>query len=143
MYQMLPPDSETFDYYPQVVGPGKYGRHFQIGPTDSPPEPGLAVPSVLGSHLLLNLRDAYYKPYGVETLTTHTFELPIVDRTAKETEAGSVDTRWALYPNQVRRSYTNTFHQFDSRFAQDTRVDIVPTTRTNTSTTVHAEPTVE
>ena len=90
------------------------GGIFQTGPTASPPEPGLAVPSVLGSHLLLNLRDAYYKPYGVETLTTHTLELPIVHRVAKETRAGSMDTRWALYPSQVRRSYTNTFHQFDT-----------------------------
>ena len=110
---------------------------------DSPPEPGLAVPSVLGSHLLLNLRDAYYKPYGVETLTTHTFELPIVDRTAMETRASSMDTRWALYPSQVRRSYTNSLRQFDARLAQGTRVDIVPTTSTNTSTTVHAEPPAE
>ena len=142
MYQMLLPDSEIFDNYPQVVGPGKYGRHFQTGPMNSPPEPGLAVPSVLGSHILLNLRDAYYKPYGVATLTTHTFELPIVDRIAKETRASSMDTRWALYPGQVRRSDTDPLHQFDARFAQGTHVEVVSTTSTNTSNTVHAEPTV-
>lgn len=43
----------------------------------------------------------------------------------------------------VRRSYINTLHQFDARLAQGTRVDIVPTTSTNTSTTVHAEPPAE
>ena len=119
------------------------GGSFQSGPTASPPGPGLAVPSVLGSRLLLNLRDAYYKPYGVETLTTHTLELPIVNRSAKGTRAGSMDTRWALYPSQVRQSYTNTFHQLDACFAQDTRVDIAPATSTNTSTTVYAKPMVE
>jgi hypothetical protein len=68
------------------------------------------VPSVLGSHLLLNLRDAFYEPYDVETLTTRTFELPIVHMTAKETRASSMDTRWTVHPSQVRKSYFNTFH---------------------------------
>jgi len=101
------------------------------------------VPSVLGSHLLLNLRDAFYEPYGVETLTTRTFELPVVGMTAKETRASSMDTRWIIYPGRVRTSYTNTFHWFDDPFVQDTRVGNVPTTSTNTSTTVHAESTTE
>lgn len=143
MYRTLPRSSETIGHSPQIVGPGKCGRLFQAGPMASPPEPGLAVPSVLGSHLLLNLRDAFYEPYGVETLTTRTFEVPFVDMTAKGTRASSIDTRWAIYPSQVCRSYSNTFHQFDAPFAQDTRVENVPTVSTNTSTTAHAEPTAE
>jgi hypothetical protein len=75
----------------------------------SPPKPGLAVPSVLGSHLLLNLRGAYYQPHDVGTLTTRAFELPIVGTTAKMTSTSPVDTQWALYPDRVRRSHINTF----------------------------------
>jgi len=62
--------------------------------------PGLAVPSVLGSHLLLNLRGAYYQPRDVGTLTTRAFELPIVGTTAKMTSTSPVDTQWARYPDR-------------------------------------------
>lgn len=109
MYRTLPRGSETLDKYPQIVGPGEHGRLLRTGRTPSPPEPGLAVPSVLGSHLLLNLREAYYKPYGVGNVTTHTLELPTVDRAAKVTGPGSMDTQWAIYPGRVRSSHINTF----------------------------------
>jgi len=85
------------------------GRFSQTRSTASPPEPGLAVPSVLGSHLLLNLRDAYYKPYAVETLTTRAFELPTVGSTARVTRTSSLDIQWAIYPSRVRRSHANNF----------------------------------
>jgi len=74
-----------------------------------PPEPGLAMPSVLGSHLLLNLREAYYKPYDAGTLTTRTFELPTIGRSPKANRGGSMGTSWARYAGGVRRSHVNTF----------------------------------
>ena len=45
---------------------------------------GLVIPSVAGSHLLLNLRDAYYHPSGVTTASTgsRTYDLPAFNRSA-------------------------------------------------------------
>lgn len=95
------------------------------------------MPSVLGSHLLLNLREAYYKPNNIGTLATRTFELPTIGRPAKATRAGSMGTPWAIYPGGVRRSHVNPFPMADALFFQDTHVYSGP------NTTNDAGPTVE
>lgn len=104
-----------------------------------PPEPGLAMPSVLGSHLLLNLREAYYKPYTVGTLTTRSLELPTIGRSAKVIRPGLMSTPWAIHPGGVRRSHVNTSAMVDAVFPQGTYVYTGP----DTSTTNDAEPTRE
>jgi len=68
--------------------------------------PGLAVPSVLGSRLLLNLREVYYKPYNTGTLATRTFELPTIGRPARAPRAGSMGTPWAIYPSGDTHVYS-------------------------------------
>lgn len=89
---------------------------------------GLVIPSVAGSHLLLNLRDAYYHPTGITTASTgtRTYDLPTfnrsVDNSAKNGKgpkkrdwftrsvAGGrqLDTEWALDPEQDKVTHFST-----------------------------------
>jgi hypothetical protein len=70
---------------------------------------GLVIPSVAASHLLLNLRDAYYHPNGVTTAgASRTYDLPTFNRgrdfldTSRLGKNGELDTQWALDPAQDR-----------------------------------------
>ena len=77
---------------------------------------GLVIPSVASSHLLLNLRDAYYHPTGETTIGRSDYsrtgfgEVPTVHR-GKDIFAnegrhhinGELDTSWALDSTQVRK----------------------------------------
>lgn len=73
---------------------------------------GLVIPSVAGSHLLLNLRDAYYHPTGETTIgrsnwSTGVGEVPTFNNNSQPTSGGKhtkgeLDTSWALDSAQVR-----------------------------------------
>jgi hypothetical protein len=74
---------------------------------------GLAIPSVAGSHLLLNLREAYYHPTG-ETTFGRTYDLPTFGNKsanltgvigARRTKPGfELDTNWAMDPSLVSQT---------------------------------------
>jgi hypothetical protein len=80
---------------------------------------GLVIPSVAGSHLLLNLREAYYHPSDSEITTANSTgwtvsafkggkkRTPTFGRSKNIVASGGrhhvsqLDTRWALDPDQV------------------------------------------
>jgi hypothetical protein len=75
---------------------------------------GLVIPSVAGSHLLMNLRDAYYHPTGEMTIGRSNYsrtdigELPTfnrgkysLDNGGRHRVKGELDTSWALDSTQV------------------------------------------
>lgn len=75
---------------------------------------GLVIPSVAGSHLLMNLRDAYYHPTGETTIGRSDYsrhdigELPlfnrgkdILDSGQRYRVKGNLDISWALDSAQV------------------------------------------
>ncbi|PVG03956.1 hypothetical protein CPB86DRAFT_793307 [Serendipita vermifera] len=71
---------------------------------------GLVIPSVAASHLLINLRDAYYHPTGVTTAgASRTYDLPTFNRPrdfpasggrSHVRKDGDLDTQWALDATQ-------------------------------------------
>jgi hypothetical protein len=82
------------------------------------------IPSVAGSHLLLNLRDAYYRPPDSEETSADngtwwtasaakggkepvsTFgRLKNIVASGGRHRVAQLDTRWALDPDQVRRLF--------------------------------------
>ena len=62
--------------------------------------PGLALPSVMASHLMLNLREAY-DSNGETTLDTRSHEMQFYRSALRRKTHTTFDTAWALDSSKV------------------------------------------